>query len=400
MTRMDSPSRSRKILLSLTYYRPHVSGLTLYNQRLAEGLAERGWKATLLTSRYDPELPSEEVAGGVEIRRTPVWFRLGKGVVMPTFPLRAFRLMKEQESVVMSLPNTPIEALFLPLIARLLGRKVFSIFHCDIRLPPGLFNRLTEWTVWFSNLWVLLFSHRVVVYTDDYAESVPLLRWFRKKRMTVPPPVSARPVQTDEVERFRSDHGLDGGVALGFAGRIAAEKGIEVLLGAFEIIRRSHPEARLLLAGEWENVLGERKCRRRLEPLLERQANRVHLLGVLPPEEMATFFTACDVLVLPSLNRTESFGLVQVESMLAGTPVIASDLPGVRTPIRLTGMGVIVPSGDAEAIANAVTVILADRPRFVRPREEIEQLFSIEATLDSFERFLSDPLDPEETPSD
>lgn len=387
---MDSPSRSRKILLSLTYYRPHVSGLTLYNQRLAEGLAGRGWKVTLLTSRYSSELASEESSDGVEIRRTPVWFRLGKGVVMPTFPLRAFRLVKEQDSVVMSLPNTPIEALFLPLIARLLGRKVFSIFHCDIRLPPGSFNRLAEWTVWLSNLWVLLLSHRVVVYTDDYADSVPLLRWFRKKRMAVPPPVSARLVQTDEIERFRSDHGLDGGVALGFAGRIAAEKGIEVLLGAFEIIRRSHPEARLLLAGEWENVLGERRCRKRLEPLLRRDPDRVRLLGVLDPSAMAVFFAACDVLVLPSLNRTESFGLVQVESMLCGTPVVASDLPGVRAPIRMTGMGAIVPPGDAEAIAEAATAILADRPRFVRPREEIERLFSIKATLDSFERLLSD----------
>jgi glycosyltransferase involved in cell wall biosynthesis len=77
--------------------------------------------------------------------------------------------------------------------------------------------------------------------------------------------------------------------------------------------------------------------------------------------EWAAFFHECELTVLPSLNSTESFGMVQIESMLCGTPVVASSLPGVRQPVRMTGLGRLVPPGDAAALAGAIIEIL-DRP--------------------------------------
>ncbi|EKD89501.1 MAG: glycosyl transferase group 1, partial [uncultured bacterium] len=74
-----------KILIVLTYYRPHISGLTIYAERLAKAFAVRGHEVTVLTSRFKKELPSEEIVSGVRIVRAPVLFRLSKGVIMPTF---------------------------------------------------------------------------------------------------------------------------------------------------------------------------------------------------------------------------------------------------------------------------------------------------------------------------
>jgi len=70
-------------------------------------------------------------------------------------------------------------------------------------------------------------------------------------------------------------------------------------------------------------------------------------------------------MVLPSLNSTEGFGLVQVEAISCGTPVIATDLPGVRVPVMTSGMGRIVPAANAEAIAGAILDILS-RPEHYR----------------------------------
>ena len=83
-------------------------------------------------------------------------------------------------------------------------------------------------------------------------------------------------------------------------------------------------------------------------------------VGTLAPDEMPAFFGAIDVLVVSSVNATESFGLVQVEAMLCGTPVVASDLPGVRQPVRSTGMGIVVPVADGSAIADAIEAIAKD----------------------------------------
>jgi glycosyltransferase involved in cell wall biosynthesis len=76
--------------------------------------------------------------------------------------------------------------------------------------------------------------------------------------------------------------------------------------------------------------------------------------------------------------------MVQVESMLTGTPVCASSLPGVRVPIQSTGMGIVVPIGDASALASAVVEIVRNRGRYVRQRAEIEQLISIRRTADGY----------------
>ena len=61
-----------RILIALTYYRPHISGLTIYAERLARGLARRGHEVTVLTSRFDPSLAPTEMRDGVRIDRVPV----------------------------------------------------------------------------------------------------------------------------------------------------------------------------------------------------------------------------------------------------------------------------------------------------------------------------------------
>jgi glycosyltransferase involved in cell wall biosynthesis len=93
----------------------------------------------------------------------------------------------------------------------------------------------------------------------------------------------------------------------------------------------------------------------------------------------------CDVTVLPSLNRTESFGMVQVESMLCGTPVVASDLPGVRQPVRHTGMGLVVEPRNPRALADAILEILSRPEEFRRGKAAAEKEYSGKATADRYE---------------
>ena len=121
----------------------------------------------------------------------------------------------------------------------------------------------------------------------------------------------------------------------------------------------------MLYIGPYQNVFGEQVYKARLAPLIEALGEHWNFLGVISPSEMTAFFRVCDVTVLPSLNSTESYGLVQIESMTCGTPVIATDLPGVRVPVRETGMGKIVPKADAAALAEALIEML-DHPQDYR----------------------------------
>ena len=379
-----------KILIALTYYRPHTSGLTIYAERLARALAERGHRVTVLTAQYHRSLPRAERLHGVEVVRVPVALRVSKGVIMPTFGGVAWRLVRAHDVLSLHLPQ--FDASGLALRGRLLKKPIVLTYHCDLQLPPGLFSRIVDKVVLASNLLAVRSADRIVAYTQDYATHSPFLSRYLSKVKVIPPPVHMPTPTTAEIVAFKAKWQLDGQRVIGFAARLATEKGLEVLLDGLPRILQQHPNTRVLFAGPYQNVLGEETYARRVLPLIQAFPNHWSFLGTLNPQDMAAFFANCDVTVLPSLNSTESFGLVQVEGMLCGVPAIASALPGVRQPVIMTGMGEIVPIGDSAALAEAVIRVLNDRARYVRPRAAIEALFSTARTAELYEGLFGELL--------
>ena len=379
-----------KILLALTYYRPHISGLTIYVQRLAEALADMGHSVTVLTSRYDAALSLNEDMDGVRVVRVPVAFRLSKGVVMPRFGLEATRLVRSHDVLSLHLPQ--FDAAGLALRGSLMGRPTVLTYHCDLKLPAGLVNRAANLTVALANGVAAKFADRIVAYTMDYAENSPFLSRYLDKVQVIPPPVEVPPIEENELNKFRNDHAIQTGPVIGMASRLAAEKGVEILLRALPVILERYPEARVMFAGQYLNVLGEAEYATRLEPLLSRFNSQWTFLGVLRPRDMAAFFRSCDVTVLPSLNSTESFGLVQIESMMCGTPVVASDLPGVRQPVLTTGMGKISAIGDEEALAQAILEVLQNPGAFRTATEELRSKFDPRQTAAAYVQLFEDLL--------
>ena len=371
-----------RVLVALTYYRPYTSGLTIYAERLAVGLAARGHHVTVLTSQYDSSLPREEVLHGVNVVRVPVAARISKGVIMPTFGLEATRLTLSHD--VLSLHMPQFDAPGLALRGRMLGKPVVLTYHCDLQLPPGAFNRIVDKVVQVANNAAGSLATKIVAYTEDFATHSPYLSRFKSKVEIIPPPVEIPDSAPADVEAFKQRYNLTGPV-IGMAARLAAEKGVEVLLDAMPKIIAAHPDARVLFAGPFEQVLGEEAYARRLAPLFEKYRNNWTFVGTLSQRELATFFHVCDVVTVPSLNSTESFGLVQVEAMLCGTPSIASNLPGVRQPPTQTGMGLVVPIGDSDALGDAILTIIADPQRFQRSRDEIAARFSTDRTVTAYE---------------
>jgi len=377
-----------KILVALTYYRPHISGLTIYVERAARALAARGHEVLVLTSRYDRRLPLEEVRDGVRIRRVPVLMRVSKGVIMPTIGWWATRLARWADVLWLHLPQ--FDAAGIALRGRLFHKPVVLTYHCDVTLPPGWLNRVANQVVHLMDHLAARLADVIVSYTEDYARHSPYLSRYLAKVRVIPPPVEIPVPDPERVAAFRARWGLEGHAVIGMAARLAAEKGVEYLLEALPHILAVYPNARVLFAGPYRNVLGEEAYARRLAPLFERYRDHWTFVGVLEPEEMAAFYASCDVVVLPSWNATESFGLVQVEAMLCGTPVVASDLPGVRVPTQTTGMGLTFPPRDSRALARAILRVLAERPAFCRPREWVAQHYNTERTAAAYEALFEE----------
>jgi len=376
-----------RILISLMYYRPHYSGLTIYTERLARALAARGHQVTVLTSRFDPQLPLKEVQDGVTIIRPWVLMRISKGVIMPAMPYWAWKLIHQADVVNAHVPQP--DAAVIALIGRLFKKPVILTYHCDLRLPGGLMHYLANQGSHLTNHIAASLADMIVTNTHDYAEHSPFLAPNLRKIIAIPPPIELAQITAQNLADFRARYDIrEGQRIIGMAARLATEKGVEYLVEAIPAVLKTHPNSRVLFAGQHLGVLGEELYAQKLAPLINDLGVHWSFLGILPPKEWAAFFHSAEVTVLPSINSTESFGMVQVEAMTCGKPVIASDLPGVRQPVLTTGMGVVVAPADAQALSRALIDILnhpngfqgdpiAVRKRFAPDTiaEEYEQLF-------------------------
>jgi glycosyltransferase involved in cell wall biosynthesis len=181
----------------------------------------------------------------------------------------------------------------------------------------------------------------------------------------------------EPVGRNRLKFGLsDTDFVIGHMGAFTAEKGQDVAVTAAALVRLSLPRARMVLAGEGP-LLDEN---RRTAP-----AN-VTFSGFV--SDRAAFFAALDVFIMPS--RSEAWGLAALEAMAHGVPVIASDVGGLPEIVEAGTGGWLIPSGDAAALARAITLAAADPEGLViqgqRARERA-RLFSVERMVEQTEVF-------------
>ena len=379
-----------KILTVLTYYRPHTSGLTIYAERLVRTFAKRGHQVTVMTTQFDPSLPREETIDGVKIIRVPVVARISKGVIAPTFGQVATRLVREHDVVQMHLPQ--FDAPGVALRGRLFGKPAVLTYHCDLLLPPGLFNRFVNMVVNFMNHTAGILSNHIVTYTHDYASNSPYLSRYASKLTPILPPVELPDPLPGAVEAFAEEHHVEERrPVIGMAARFAAEKGIEVLLDAMPVILKKYPNAQVLFAGTYQNVMGEQAYSDRLMPRIRQYEADGHwtFLGNLDPVQMAAFYPNLDVLTVPSLNSTEAFGLVQIEAMMNGVPCVPSALPGVRQPVSMHGMGRVAKIGDSADLAACILEVLNEPNKFRGDIESVKKAYDPDSIAAEYEKLFA-----------
>jgi glycosyltransferase involved in cell wall biosynthesis len=118
--------------------------------------------------------------------------------------------------------------------------------------------------------------------------------------------------------------------------------------------------------------------------------DRVHFVGNVPHRDLPAYYAACDLFVLPSVSRLEAFGIVALEAMATGKPVVVSDIPGVREVVTDGVEGLLAEPLHAEDLAAKIRSLLDDPERReqmgVRGRQKVEAKFGITQVADAVER--------------
>jgi len=369
------------ILFSLTYYFPYTSGLSIIAKRLAEKVIKH--KVSVICAQHDTKTSLNETIGNVEIFRTKPNLRVSKGFLSIEWIIKSWKHVKKNDILFVFLPQP--EGIFPTIFALLLRKKIVSLYLAEVKLRGGVFSKIIELIVNILNQVILLLSNKVITYSKEYAEYVPELKLFLPKTECIYPPVPTMTINSKEIEKIKSFINNSNGITIGVQARMAEDKGFEYLFDALPIVESVlEKKVTLLIAGPTDPV-GENRYKKRIMEKAENIKDSLIFLGNLDQSKMGSFYKSIDILVYPSI--LESFGLGQVEAMMLGVPVVASNLPGANVPILRTGLGELVPPQNPRLLAETIAKVINNKKDYIDPKRAILE-FSLEKVVESYDSLL------------
>ncbi|MBM3330840.1 glycosyltransferase family 4 protein [candidate division WOR-3 bacterium] len=338
-----------RICLVSAAYRPYPSGVSEHVHHLAEGLRDLVQDVNILTTTF---------SGFGDCQTSLPVTRFGRAMLIP---------------MNRSYATVPVGLRMPGEVRRFLAEGGFDVVHCH-----GLFwPEISYWAIRHSrsvNLITFLTAGFKIqttgastfrfLFRQQLAKIHGRIAISQRAREAAEPYVPGEfriiPCGID-LNRFRPalspgtpGHRNPASPTILFLGRLDARKGIETLLRALPRVLKSIPGVRLAVVG-----------RGPVEPRARRIcgelgiAASVDFLGVAHPEELPRHYANCDVYCAPGLGG-ETLGIVLLEAMASGTPVVASRIPGYDETVRDGVDGILVPPGDADALAAALIRVLTD----------------------------------------
>lgn len=327
------------------HYPPRIGGVERYAERLAKKLQISDRHEVVVLCANEGRRTVVETRDNVLIYRLGTWFRVSNTPINPMWLWQIPRLLTHLRVDAVSVHSpVPFMADIVALFSK--ARPIVLTYHCQTLLKG---QKLTDLILGPYERYVL---PRVFRRCEGLVGVAPVAvneEFDRARLVEVGVDVSLFIPAPDE---FRGEPTV---VYVGRVERTSRWKGLDVLLDSFQLMLRQVPDAKLEIVGtgDWIPELRERAKTLGVD-------SNVRWRGTLEGAELVDAYRRASVVVLPSVTDSELFGTVLIEAMACGTPVVASNVGGVRYTIRDGVDGLLVPPGDREALAEACLAFLAD----------------------------------------
>lgn len=316
---------------------------------------QRGWQAEVLTFQVNDSQPAEEIIDGIHVRRCPAGTRKGRPFSWPFIS----ELLNTDANIIYCHGYGTGSSELAILLSRLRRRKVIFAphFHAyPYHRPVREFYDKTLGRLFFN------LSHRVIVFTDYTANLLRNLGVCEKRLQVIPhtsrPEVFAEKAGEREAGNLLRAAGVRGNPLILGVGQLIERKGWEHTIRCLPAIIAGFPQARLLLIGSSRPA--EPAFRRHLEQLATELGviDCMQILQDNPPEFIRDAYRSATILTHPSF--VESFGMVLLEAMTAGVPVVAHHGTGIPCIVEDGLTGYVVDVRDTQAYTSALLTLLSD----------------------------------------
>lgn len=337
-----------RILVVCSAFPPSRGGVENSVWELSTRFAARGHEVTVLTStRGTQPAESSETVKTLRVVRFVERYHLLEAPLIPKLALAAFGY---DYDVMHVHGMTPTVTDLAVIMAKLDRKPVVVTYHNDVHSDYGgrLGVYLRKGHERFSSL-ILGLADRVVCTTKSYGRTSPVLTHLKRGFDVIPVGVDPARYQQESPPRPQ-----DPTKRLLFVGQLKSYKGVHILLDVIADLESEGYPVKLDVVGTGPILPDLRKKARDLGI-----QNSVVFHGNVPDSDLPKRYAGCDVVVLPSLNRREAFGMVQLEAAAAGKKVVASDMPGVSDVTRIVN-GYLAKPGDKESLRKSILAALAD----------------------------------------
>jgi glycosyltransferase involved in cell wall biosynthesis len=299
-----------------------------------------------------------ESIDGISVYRLPTSITIANTNVTPSLPVALARQIQDIDIIHTHLP-TPWSADISALLGAVTGTPTVLTYHNDI-IGEGLVDIIAR----IYNLTVLKLTlrlvDRILVTRDGYVQDSAYLRPFESKIQTIHNGVDInRFSPTGKIKNIKQTYGINPNRPTLFFLSVLDEfheyKGLEELLEAVELLSNRDDDAPQLIiggGGPYKKKYEEKSRELGID-------NLVTFIGYVPEGDLPGLYRSADAFVLPSRSSTqEGFGLVALEALASGTPVITTSVVGVADEIERVGCGAVVPPGDVTTLANTIPEVL------------------------------------------
>lgn len=363
-----------KVVQANKAYLPHLGGVETIVRQISEGVAAQPDLESVVIACSDARQTTHATINGVQVTYVGT---LSRAKSLPVSPAFTHHLLEQRADVLIT-----HEPFLLPGISYLTRqRKMRHRFrHLVLWWHSDIVRQRTLRRVYEPLQRALLQeASAIIVATPHHITSSEVLPQYRDKCRVIPFGIDpSRFEMTQAIQQRVADIKTQfPGPLILFSGRLVYYKGAKYLVEAMQKV----PEAHLIMVGNGP-------LQEELQKLAEAGRGNVTFMPPVSDNELNALYHACDVFVLPSVENSEAFGIVQIEAMACGKPVICCDLPtGVTYVNRNNETGLVVPRRDPEALANAIKLLVENeelRGRLGnRARERVLQEFTVNQMVES-----------------
>lgn len=352
-----------KLLLVIPYFFPKIGGLENYALQISRGLQEKyKWTVVIITTNHEKNVYKEDTVFGMKVYRLPRLIKLSNTPINPFWYFSIDDIVSKEKPDIIN-GHTPV-----PFISDIAERVAYKhkipfvlTYQNDLVKNSWLLSVLIKVYYMCMGSQTLFQAKKIIASSEYYVKNSSYLKQYAVKIDIIPPGVSLphfslanldSKILHDTLALYRDKKNI---LFIGQLDKTHMHKGLSYLFSSLALVLKKVTNAHVTVIGKGDNISGYTNEVEKLN--LQKY---VSFLGFVSDEKLPYYLQACDVVVLPSYNDSEGFGMVLIEAGASKKPVIASNIGGIPSVVKNRETGFLVEPKNVQELSSAILKILTN----------------------------------------